>query len=115
MPVYRVVLKVTADRITDVRKRAEATFGGSLIHVSKEDMAKSRADRLAVIESTVQDAAQDISELKEELEEWRDNLPESLQEGGKASELEDAIEALEELSGSLEEIDFTSVSFPGMY
>jgi len=56
-----------------------------------------------------------VEELKDELQGWFDNLPEQFQSGDKGSELEEAIQQLEELKDGLESLDFSSVVFPGMY
>lgn len=51
-----------------------------------------------------------IEELKDELQNWRDNLPESKQQSGKADELDEAIQGLEqdsepEIPNAVEEWD----------
>lgn len=56
-----------------------------------------------------------IEELKEELEEWLENMPENLQGGEKASQLEEAIEAIEEIIQAFSTIEDAEVEFPGMY
>jgi len=40
----------------------------------------------------VESAATAVEELRDELRDWRDNLPENLEGGDSASELDDAIE-----------------------
>jgi chromosome segregation ATPase len=54
-------------------------------------------------------------DLREQMESWRDNLPENFQD--KASQLGDCIEALEQVISSLDEAESNaeSVEFPGMY
>lgn len=47
------------------------------------------------VDTAVQDAFSGMSELKEELESWRDNLPENLQNGSKADELNEAIDIID--------------------
>jgi molecular chaperone GrpE (heat shock protein) len=77
----------------------------------------SRADRLAEVTVSMEDCKTSVEVLKEELESWKQNMPENLQEGSKTAELEEAIDALEAVADSLgEAIDNAeSVSFPGMY
>lgn len=53
-----------------------------------------------------------VDDLKQELEDWKDNIPENLQDGEKAGEIESAIDELENLSSALEDLDFGSVEFP---
>jgi hypothetical protein len=44
-----------------------------------------------------------VEELKDELQNWLDNLPDSFREGDKGTELEEEIEKLESAISSLEE------------
>lgn len=113
MAKYKVVLMVDGNRIDAVTKKAKAAFGADLV-VNKVDLAKSRADRLKEIASQVSDCATDVEGLKGELEEWKEALPENLQKGVLASELDDAIQMLEEIKDALENVSFDDVSFPSM-
>ncbi len=115
MANYNIVLSVPGNRLPTIEKKAQEAFGDMFRFVKKIDPAKSRADRLNSIEADVQSACSDIEELKDELQEWLDNLPENLQAGDKASELEEAIQALDEVKDGLESVDFSSVSFPTMF
>jgi hypothetical protein len=49
------------------------------------------------VQSLVEEAFSVFESLRDEYQDWRDNLPEALQDGSKASELDDAIQQLEEL------------------
>lgn len=73
----------------------------------------------------IEDAKSTCEELRDELQDWLDNLPENLQGGEKAdslqeaiSQLEEAISALEEAEGCEEqsvldlELDYTSLAYP---
>ena|SRR2546430_2686303 len=115
MAKYKVTLMVEGKRLDSVEATARSAFAEHLISVQKVDPARSRQERLDEIANVVKDCAEDVDALKEELQVWYDGLPDNLQTGGKADELQDAITALEELKESIEGIDFTSVSFPGMY
>jgi predicted RNase H-like nuclease (RuvC/YqgF family) len=81
----------------------------------------SRAERLSQVLSALEEAKEsavsEIQNLKEELENWRDNMPESLQGGSKYDELEEAINELDNLESELDGTDIPSgddVNFPGM-
>jgi len=63
----------------------------------------------------VADAKAQAEELRDELQDWRDNLPENLQQGSKADEIQSAIDSLEEFINSLESAENAEVEFPGMY
>lgn len=115
MAKYRMVLVVDGSRLDTVEKRAKAAFGEDFLVVHKVDPSRSRADRLSDIESDIQSSSTSVEELKDELQDWYDNLPENLQNTGKGEELQDAIDALETLKDELDQIDFSNVSFPGMY
>lgn len=75
---------------------------------------KSRSKRLAEAESQIENGKSVVEELRDEMQNWLDNLPENLQSSNKADMLQTAIEQLEEIISNLENCDF-SVEFPGMY
>jgi|TARA_R110002072_G_scaffold118530_1_gene250247 DNA repair exonuclease SbcCD ATPase subunit len=77
---------------------------------------ESRATRL----SNAMDLTTNIDEvnnLREELEQWLDNMPENLQASEKAMQLEEAIQNLEEIADELENMQELqhNVEFPGMF
>lgn len=115
-PRFRVTIVVTAANIVSLRKKAAAAFGEEATEVAfrKVKLDASRADRLDKIAADVADAAGTVEELKEELEQWKESLPENLQDGDKASELDEAISQLEDIHQALDGIEF-DVAFPGMY
>lgn len=47
---------------------------------------------------------QDIEAIKDEEQEYRDNMPENLQDGEKAQVSDSAIESLEECDSSMDEV-----------
>lgn len=53
----------------------------------------------------IEEAKSIAEELKDELENWRDNLPESLQYGSKADELTEAIDYFDDAISSFEEAE----------
>lgn len=114
MARYKVIIMVDGSRLPTIQKEAEAAFKGDVLSVQKVDLSKSRADRLKDISDTVSGSIADVEELKDELQEWIDSMPEGLQSSDKASELEEAIQALDEIKDALESVDFDSVSFPSM-
>ena len=77
---------------------------------------KSRATRLADTLDMTEKIA-DVEQLREELEEWLDNLPENLQSSNKADMLQEAIDNLENIGEELENIQELQhdVEFPGMF
>lgn len=116
MPNYRISITVDGSRVEMVRKKAAEVFGeGVAAQVTKQTTATSRADRLSEAESSVGDALSVVEELKDEMEQWRDSIPENLQSGDKYSQVEEAISALEEIQSNLEGVEFGSVEFPGMF
>lgn len=87
------------------------------VTVTKVKEGSSRSDRLSAAMADVETAASEVESLKDELQEWHDNMPENLQDGDKGSQLDDAVQALEELYDKLNEAvsDSQSIDFPGMY
>lgn len=87
----------------------------------------SRADRLADVLGkidcqTIEDAKTEIETLKDELQNWLDNMPDNLQGGSKADELQTAIDDLENIydelqtaTDSIDEQVNATVSFPSMF
>lgn len=115
MASYKIVLHVEASRIDTLRKKVAEAFPECTAQVEKMEFDKSRADRLASAEASFEDAKNEVSELKDEMQNWLDSLPENLQQGSKASEIEDCISALEDIESNMDGVDFGNVSFPGMY
>lgn len=81
-------------------------------------MAKyeSRATRLSnAIDLTTN--IEDVNSIKDELEQWLDNMPENLQASMKAEQLEEAIQSLEEIADELESVQEMqhNVEFPSMF
>lgn len=117
MARYKVTFVVTEKSVIAVRKIVESlkqTYGVDIgSQVEKIESGPSRADRLTDAEALVDDAKSDVGDLKAELEEWREGLPENLQDGSKAEELDEAIGKLEELADALDGLDF-DVEFPSM-
>ena len=74
---------------------------------------QTRADRFAAVKVKIGEARTDIEELRDELQSWLDNLPENLQGGSKADQLEGVISELDDLMSSLEDAENTEIEFPG--
>jgi hypothetical protein len=117
MPTYTLTLSVEANRITEVKKKLQGAFGDDVpMHeLVKDDTLESRQARFDDAERAVCDCTNTLEELKDELQDWLDNMPENLQGGDKASELEDAISNFDGLIGEIESLDFSTVEFPGLY
>lgn len=80
-------------------------------------MAKhmSRSVRFAKAVEQIADPRSEIEGLRDELQDWLDSMPENLQGGSKADELQEAIGNLEDLIQVLEEAEMTEIEFPGMF
>ncbi len=87
------------------------------IRVTDNSPPASRADRLSQALGQVEDARSEVEALKDELQEWYDNLPEAFQGGEKGEQLQTAIDALEEITSELDTVigKDGDVEFPGMY
>jgi hypothetical protein len=64
------------------------------------------SDRFISTPDSVEDQVGELEELKEELQSWSDNLPESLQGGDTGSRLEEAIGNLESAIDTIQGADF---------
>lgn len=113
--------------LTDISENVRGIYGENN---DEEKAEKEAAEILADLDYS------GLEELKDELESWKDNLPENLQSSNKASMLDDAISQLESAISALGNVnlepDFDdienvaqeiedavaeaeSVEFPGMF
>lgn len=116
MAKYRLVLFIDGTRIDLVRKKLEAYFGeDAVVRLNKLVSGSSRSERLSDAESSFEDVKTEVAQLRDEIQEWQDNLPENLQGGTKNDELQEALDALEELCSDLENVSWQEVNFPGMF
>lgn len=119
MAKYTVTFDLEAATIQQaekqVRQRIEEKLAVSGVRIEKHRKDTSRADRLSEAETMVQDAATIVDELRDEMQSWYDNMPENLQNGDKGSQVQECSDNLESLHGELENLDFSSVEFPGMF
>lgn len=114
---YLIRFEATATNIIAMRKQLEAMSPGLAPRIVKIESGMSRADRLSFAMQDAADALSEVESLREEIEAWKDALPENLQSGSKADELDDCMSQLEATKDSLETAisESESVSFPGMY
>lgn len=77
--------------------------------------APSRPKRFEEAQGHIAMGQEGIEQLRDELQEWLDGMPENLQGGTKADQLQEAIDALEECLDNLEEVANAEVVFPGMF
>ena len=111
-----MVLHPFQKRAREEAKKKAAEEGNQPMEVKKMSKKNpSRRERFEHVQSLITDALAQTEELKGELEEWKDNLPENLQNGSKAQELEDAISNLDELIDALNTAEGVEVDFPGAF
>ncbi len=118
MARWQITISGKGLRKTSVEKLAEkmkADFDGADVFVRDATPPESRADRFSDAQSQVSDAKSEFESLRDELQEWYDGLPENLQQGHKADELQSAIDQLEEVINQAEDVEGASVDFPSMY
>lgn len=118
MARYVITTTVEGSRKDSVEKILRTAFKGQepiVYCVEKQTSPESRTARLQDAAGIVEDAKAVVEELRDEMQEWFDSIPENLQAGAKADEVQEAITALEELQGEMESLSFDNVSFPGMF
>lgn len=122
MATYQVIVTVDGrfNRPGQLTKAIRTALGESTeqitIDISKEENVtnyRSRAHRFGIAASDFEGIVGEVSNLIEELESWRDNMPDSLQGGTKGSEIDEALEPLQSLKDELDEISWPEVEFPG--
>lgn len=74
---------------------------------------KSRAQRFSDVKDKVTEAKEAMETLRDELQSWLDNMPENLQDGQKAAELQETIDALDDVISNLEDAENADIEFPG--
>jgi hypothetical protein len=79
--------------------------------------SKSRHTRLGEAVLAIRTALVAVEDLRDEMESWRDSIPENLQGGDKYQRVEECHDLLEthaeEIDTACEELD--AVEFPGMF
>ena len=102
--------------VDKLAKSLREEFGDdALIVIHDSSPPESRADRLQFALDKVADARAEIEVLKEELEEWLENLPENFADGEKGDALREAIDGLDSMVSDLESIEGNSVDFPSAF
>lgn len=103
-------------KIEKLAKELKAQLGkGSEVEVSEVTIPESRSDRLSAALEQVAEGRCEIEMLRDEVQDWYDNLPESFQNGDKGQALEDAIQNLDSAIQACEEAENCEVEFPSMY
>jgi hypothetical protein len=113
-PQYTITLTIEAHKLSAVEKKAKAAFGDD-VKVEKVSHHFSRSADLMLAKKKFQEGAEISADLKGQMEEWRDNMPDSLQSTDKFSEIEERVSNLESLESDLENISFDQIEFPGMF
>ena len=98
-----------------IEKHIKEKYPEASISVQRKDPAESRNDRFSEAQSLASEAKSEGECLRDELQEWLDNLPENLQQGSKADEIQSAIDELETFIDALDAAEGASPDFPGMY
>ena len=98
-----------------IQKLVKDKYPEAKITVENKETPDSRSARFSEAIGFVEDGKSAIEELRDELQEWYDNLPDNFQSGQKGDELQEAIDALEEAINNLDEVTSNDVNFPGMY
>jgi translation elongation factor EF-1beta len=100
--------------IEGIEERLQHLSVGTVIRGEKTS-PESRSKRINDAASIMEDAKAIVEELKDEMKQWYDSIPENLQSGSKAEEVQSAIDALEDVQSEMESISFYSVKFPRMF
>lgn len=102
----------TIDKIIEeaVRKK----YPDCRVVVERRDPAESRGDRFEQCKDLIEDAIGGADELKDELQDWLSNMPESLQDSDKSGQIQEAIDNLEAFVDDCESAKQHDVDFPQM-
>jgi hypothetical protein len=111
---YTISFRVTGTNIKTVRKAVVSAFPSVTDVEVERKQYLSRDGEFQMAHGLVDNAVEILDGLKDGLEQWRDNRPESFQGDEKEGQLDMCIDALETLHDELEAIDWDSVEFPDM-
>lgn len=127
MATFRISIQVTKKGIRreavvayvqKLLETVQANLGEECTSTAKVDKVNtepSRADRLAEANEARSLAQEIVEELADELETWRDSIPENLQGGDKYSQVEEAADALRTAADDLENVDLEGIEMPSMF
>lgn len=108
----RGVKPATIDNIVkDIQKklpRASVTKK----HITRPE---SRKDRYAACIAVLEDMKTEMEEIRNELQDWYDNLPENFQQGDKGNDIETAINEIDNSINDLDQVIGNEPDFPTMY
>lgn len=117
--VIRAYSKIKGMRAATLEKLLKASKIAKAIEISSvnvEKPARSRSARLDQAMSAFEDAKSIVAELKDEMDNWRSGMEgTNLENSSKFEEVSTAYDELESLESALEDVDFSSIDFPGMY
>jgi hypothetical protein len=100
---YKVTFTLDGARVTSVKKKILQLFPDS-----SADLTVENAFRHETRGEKLQQAKSIVEELRDGLQEWRDNLPENFQFGDKADEIDECINSLESIISEMDGIEFPS-------
>jgi hypothetical protein len=112
-PQYHVTLTVEGSQKDTILGVAKSLFSKQLVGVELVRHGGSRAEDLDRAFELVEEAKDIVGELKGDLEEWKESLPDNFRDQ-KEEELDSAISELEDIENSLN-INFDNVEFPGAF
>lgn len=105
-----------ADTVRELVVQAlSAKYPTASVIVQRKEPAESRSDRFSDAQGLVDEAKCEFESLRDELQEWHDNLPENLQDGEKAYQLDSVVSELDDVINQCEEVTGAEVEFPGMF
>ena len=98
-----------------IEEHIRSKYPQATISVVRKNTPETRQARYDEVMGMLSDAHNELEALRDELQEWYDSIPENLQSGGKADEIQEAIDTLENQISSLEDAEGEEVTFPSMY
>jgi hypothetical protein len=117
--VRTAVVEVASKAYHKKQYNAKQAASSALAYISNLKVGQwpSRADRLANALEQIENGLADVEELKDEVESWRDNLPEGLQNGELYERLDECCSTLDDAYGEIEsgKDNLGGVEFPSMY
>ncbi len=118
MPTFRITVSnkgLTQKALEKLLKPIRDKLGEDAdLSIEKVKHPETRRERFDDALSQIESGKAELESLQEELESWVNGMPENLQNGSKAEEINMAISGLEDLVGDLNNVCEGDVEFPGM-
>ena len=115
MADYRISFTLTAANVNQIKKRVQEALGVDITaQIQKVERQPSRSDRLSEAAGWLGDVKRVVEEVKDELTESLDNMPEGLRENSETAQVNgEAVDSLDTALTALEDVELDDIEVRG--